>query len=131
MQLSTALLSSPGLPLRADWTVTSAEAAKSLGRPLSNNAPNVVVNLLKPDDLRSDRVNQLDFRVGKILRLGRTRANIALDLFNALNFDTILVPNQAFIPGGGMAHADGHADAGDDGADRQDHRAVRFLGRAL
>ena len=60
----------------------------------------MVVNLLKPDDLRSDRVNQLDFRVAKILRLGRTRANIALDLFNALNFDTILVPNQAFIPDG-------------------------------
>jgi hypothetical protein len=101
VQLSTALLSSPGLVLRADWTVTSAEAAKSLGRPLSNNAPNVTVNLLAPGDLRSDRANQLDFRVGKILRFGRSRANVALDLFNALNFDTILVPNQAFIPGGG------------------------------
>jgi hypothetical protein len=100
VQLSTALLSSPGLVLRADWTVTSAEAAKTLGRPLSNNAPNVVVNLLAPGDLRSDRANQLDFRVGKILRFGRTRANIAIDLYNALNFDTILVPNQAFIPNG-------------------------------
>jgi Carboxypeptidase regulatory-like domain len=101
VQLSTAILSSPGLVLRADWTVSSAEAAKSLGRPLSNNAPNVVVNLLKPGDMRSDRANQVDFRVGKILRFGRTRANVALDLFNALNFDTILVPNQAFIPNGG------------------------------
>jgi hypothetical protein len=101
VQLSSALLSSPGLVLRADWSVTSAEAAKSLGRPLSNNAPNVTVNLLTPGDLRSDRANQLDFRVGKILRFGRTRANVSLDLFNALNFDTILVPNQAFIPGGG------------------------------
>ena len=97
---SGAMTSSPGLVLRADWTVTSAEAAKSLGRPLSNNAPNVVVNLLKPGDMRSDRANQLDFRVAKILRFGRTRANVALDLFNALNFDTILVPNQAFIPNG-------------------------------
>jgi len=60
----------------------------------------VTVNLLKPDDLRSDRVNEVDFRVAKILRLGRTRANVALDLLNAFNFDTILVPNQAFIPGG-------------------------------
>jgi hypothetical protein len=100
VQLSSALLSSPGLVLQANWTVTSAEAAKSLGRPLSNNAPNVTVNLLAPGDLRSDRANQLDFRVGKILRFGRSRANVALDLFNALNFDTILVPNQAFIPGG-------------------------------
>ena len=100
VQLSGSFLSSPGLVLRADWTVTSAEAAKSLGRPLSNNAPNVIVNLLAPGDKRSDRANQLDFRVGKILRFGRTRANVALDLYNALNFDTILVPNQAFIPNG-------------------------------
>ena len=115
------MTSSPGLPLRADWTVTSAEAAKSLGRPLSNNAPNVVVNLLKPGDMRSDRANQLDFRVAKILRLGRTRANVALDLLNALNLDTILVPNQNVHPERGLVDADRHADAGDDGADRKDH----------
>jgi hypothetical protein len=98
--VSGVLTSSPGLPLRADWTVANALIQPSLGRPLSNNAPNVVVNLLKPDDLRSDRVNEVDFRVAKIIRLGRTRANVALDLLNAFNFDTILVPNQAFIPGG-------------------------------
>ena len=49
---------------------------------------------------RSDRATHLDIRVGKILRFGRTRANVALDLYNALNADTILVPNQAFIPNG-------------------------------
>ena len=98
--MSGTLTSSAGIPLRADWSVTSAEAAKSLGRPLSNSAANVTVNLLKPDDMRSDRVNEVDFRIAKIMRLGRTRANVALDLLNALNSDTILVPNQAFIPGG-------------------------------
>ena len=75
---------SAGIPLRADWSMSSAAAAQWLGRPLAGNVANVTVNLLKPDDMRSDRVNQLDFRVAKILRLGRTRANIALDLFNAL-----------------------------------------------
>jgi hypothetical protein len=98
--VSGTMLSSPGLVLRADWSVPSAVAAQSLGRPLSNSAPNVTVNLLKPDDMRSDRANQLDLRVGKVLRYGRFRANVALDLYNALNFDTILVPNQAFIPNG-------------------------------
>jgi hypothetical protein len=58
------------------------------------------VNLLAPGDLFSDRVNELDLRVGKALRFGRTRLNVALDLLNALNFSTILVPNQSFIPGG-------------------------------
>jgi hypothetical protein len=98
--LSGTLLSTPGIPLRADWTVSSAVVQQWLGRPLAGNAPNVRVNLLKPDDMRSERANQLDFRVAKLLRFGRTQANVALDLYNAFNFDTILVPNQAFIPNG-------------------------------
>jgi hypothetical protein len=97
---SGTLTSSAGIPLRADWAVPNAIAQLSLGRPLSNNATSVTVNLLKPGDMRSDRVNEVDFRVAKIIRLGRTRANVALDLLNAFNSDTILVPNQAFIPGG-------------------------------
>jgi hypothetical protein len=98
--VSGSLLSSPGVPLQANWTVSSAVVQQWLGRPLSNSAPNVTINLLKPDDMRSDRVNQLNFRVGKLLKFGRTRANISLDLYNALNFDTVRLPNQAFIPGG-------------------------------
>jgi len=98
--VSGVLTSSPGIPLRADWTVSNAIVQQSLGRPLSNNAPNVVVNLLQPGDLRSDRVNELDLRIGKVIRLGRTRANVALDLLNALNLSTILIPNQAYIPNG-------------------------------
>ena len=94
------MTSSPGIPLRANWTIPSATVAQWLGRPLSGNVANVTVNLLKPDDLRSDRVNELDFRIAKILRFGASRANVALDLYNALNADTILQPNQAFIPNG-------------------------------
>jgi hypothetical protein len=39
-------------------------------------------------------------RIGKILRFNGQRANISLDLFNALNADTVLNYNQAFTPGG-------------------------------
>jgi hypothetical protein len=97
---SGVLTSSPGLPLRADWTVPSTFVAQTLGRPLSGGVPNITVNLLQPGQLFSDRVNELDLRVGKNLRFGRTRLNVALDLLNALNLSTILVPNQAFIPSG-------------------------------
>ena len=98
--VSGTLQSSPGEPLAANWNVPSAVAALSLGRPLAGNAPNVTVNLLSPTDMTFDRVNQVDFRVGKILRFGTHRANIAVDLFNALNKDTVLNYNQTFIPGG-------------------------------
>jgi hypothetical protein len=97
---SAVLTSSPGVPLRADWTVSSAVVAQTLGRPLSGNAANVTINLLKPGEMFSDRVNELDLRFGKLLKVGSTRLNLALDLLNALNLSTILVPNQAFIPGG-------------------------------
>jgi hypothetical protein len=92
--------SSPGEPLAANYVVTSAVAAQSLGRPLSGNVTNVTVNLLAPDQMTYPRINQLDFRVGKILRFGNHRANVSLDLFNALNLDTVLAYNQNFVPGG-------------------------------
>jgi len=98
--VSGVVTSSPGLPLAANWTVSSAVVAQTLGRPLAGNAANVTVNLLSPGQLFSDRVNELDLRVGKPLRIGRTKLNVALDLLNALNLSTILVPNQSFIPGG-------------------------------
>ena len=44
--------------------------APSLGRNLSGSAPNVTVNLIEPHTLLGDRVNELDMRVGKIVRFG-------------------------------------------------------------
>jgi hypothetical protein len=92
--------STPGEPLAANYNVTSAIAQPSLGRPLAAAGGSVTVNLLDPNDMSYDRVNQLDFRVGKVLRFGRQRANISLDLYNALNLDTVLAYNQNFVPGG-------------------------------
>ena len=92
--------SQPGIPLSANYNVPNAVAAAALGRPLSNNAQFVTVNLLKPRDIRAERDNRLDIRVGKILRFGGQRANISLDVYNLLNLDTVLTYNQNFVPGG-------------------------------
>src|SRR5687767_604661 len=100
VQLAATFQSSPAEPLQANWTVSSAIVAQTLGRPLSGNAPNVTVNLLAPDQMRAPRVNQLDLRFGKILRLGSHRATVSVDMFNALNADTALTFNQSFTPGG-------------------------------
>ena len=43
--------------------VPSAQAALSLGRPLSSGASSVSVNFVAPGDLYSDHINQLDLRV--------------------------------------------------------------------
>ena len=98
VMVSATLQSSPAEPLQANWTVSSAIVAQTLGRPLSGGAANVTVNLLAPDEMRGARVNQLDLRVGKVLRFGSQRATVSLDMFNALNADTVLTYNQASRP---------------------------------
>ena len=93
--------SDQGATLAANYTVTSAVAAQSLGRPLAGNTPNVTVNLIAPGSLYGDRVNELDLRIAKVLRFGRTRTNVGFDIFNVLNANPVLTYNAAFIPGTG------------------------------
>jgi hypothetical protein len=100
VQVASTLTSSPGVSLQANWNVPNAVAAQSLGRPLAGNAPNIAVNLLAPGEMRSPRVNILDFRVGKVLRYGSNRMLVAVDLYNALNLDTVLTHNQNYVPNG-------------------------------
>ena len=64
------------------------------------NAPNVTVNLVPPGTLYGDRTNQIDFRLAKILKFGRTRTQVGLDVYNALNSSAVLGYNQAYILNG-------------------------------
>jgi hypothetical protein len=86
-----------GAPLAANYTVTSAVAALTLGRPLSNPAPNITVNLVEPGTLYGDRVNEFDVRLAKILKFGRTRTNVGFDIYNILNSAAVLTYNQNFV----------------------------------
>ena len=92
--------SNPGPELAADYNVPNAVVKPSLGRDLSGGAANVTVNLVPPGTLYGDRINQLDFRVSKILKFGRTRTQIGLDVYNAMNTDVPWTYNQTFVPGG-------------------------------
>jgi hypothetical protein len=99
VQVSGVYQDKPGPMLLANYAVPAAVVAQSLGRLPSGNVPNVTVNLLKPGTLYGDRIRQLDFRVAKILRFGRTRTTVGVDLYNALNSNTVLTYNPAFVPG--------------------------------
>jgi hypothetical protein len=80
----------------ANYTVSNAMATAALGRPLAGNAANIVVNIVKPGVQSGERLNQFDFRVGKILRMGRTRTSLNLDIYNLLNSDTVLAENFSY-----------------------------------
>jgi len=64
-----------------------------LGRNLSGSRSNVSINLLPPASMYTDRVNQLDFRFGKILKYGRNRFSLNVDVYNSLNSDVVLTNN--------------------------------------
>jgi hypothetical protein len=92
--------SDQGGSLAANYVVTSAVAAQTLGRPLSGNAPSITVNLIEPGTVWGDRVNAIDLRLAKVLRIGRTRTNVGVDIYNLTNSSAVLTYNAAFNPGG-------------------------------
>ena len=89
LQISAAFQSIPGPEVTANYTATNAIVAPSLGRPLSGNAANVTVNLVPPGEMYGERLNQLDLRFARPVRFGRTKTTFQLDLYNALNVDTV------------------------------------------
>jgi hypothetical protein len=100
LQLSGVFQSKPGALLSANYAVPAVVVAQSLGRLPSGNVTNVTVNLIEPGSMYGDRLNQLDFRVAKILRFGASRTTVGVDLYNVLNSSAILTYNNVFVPGG-------------------------------
>jgi hypothetical protein len=90
VQVSGTMQNVPGPAVTANFVASSALVAPSLGRPLSGNAVNVTVPLIAPGTLYGDRVNQVDLRVGKIIRLGALRTSVNVDMYNALNSSAVL-----------------------------------------
>lgn len=85
-----------GQSLAANYNVPTAVAAQTLGRPLSGGAANQTVNVLVPGQMYGDRVNQVDLRLAKIIRLARTRTMVGFDLYNLFNSNPILAYNQTY-----------------------------------
>jgi hypothetical protein len=89
MQVGATLQSYAGLPLAVNWAVPSNLFPG--GRTQA-----VTVNLVPPGSKYLNRWNQLDLSVRRVFRLGRTRLDGALDIFNALNSNVVLTENQNF-----------------------------------
>jgi hypothetical protein len=96
VQASATFQSLPGPPILANYNVPNALVQPSLGRPLSGGAANITVNLVEPGTMYGERLNQLDLRFAKILKFGRNRTAINLDLYNALNGSAVITQNNNF-----------------------------------
>ncbi len=96
VNLSGTLQNLPGPALSATYVASNAIVAPSLGRPLSGGAANATVNLIAPASANFDRYTQVDLRVGKSIRIGTFRTAVNLDMFNALNANSVLALNTVF-----------------------------------
>jgi hypothetical protein len=96
--ISGTLRSDQGAPLAANWNAPVALVSAALGRPAAVVGTTVPISLVRPGEVWGDRVNALDLRFAKILRIGRARYNVGLDVYNAMNSDATLTYNQSFNP---------------------------------
>jgi hypothetical protein len=97
VQVAGTFRSDQGDQLVANFAASQANTV-GLNRPFSGGSTTVTVNLIEPGTLYGDRVNQFDMRFAKILRFGRTRTNVGLDLYNVFNVNPVLTYNNAFVP---------------------------------
>ena len=100
--VAATLRSDQGAPLRAIFNApvgtptTPGSISAALGRQATGAGTTIAVDLVKPGDVWGDRVNELNLRFAKILRYGRTRTHVGIDIFNVLNSDAVLTRNQTF-----------------------------------
>jgi hypothetical protein len=92
------LQSLAGPAISATYNAPFSVYGPSLGRIIAGGNANstVAVNLIAPNTVFGDRLNQLDLRISKILRAGRTRASVGVDIYNALNTGTPLSYNASY-----------------------------------
>ena len=94
-QVSGAFVARPGADIAAIYAVTSAIA----GRPIIGStagAQQIAVNLVEPNTMFRDYVNQLDMRLARTFRFGRYRVLGMVDIYNVFNAGTVTNLNTTF-----------------------------------
>ena len=115
VQFGASYQSIPGIEYAAVYSAPNSDVSRpvaqgGLGRlPAGGVAAGTTnVNLLAPGSTYGPRFNQIDMRLGKVVRFSNRKAVVSLDLFNILNDDTIAAASRRLQ----------HAVAGADGRRR-------------
>jgi len=88
VQVAGTFTSRPGPAKVANVQYTAAEIARSLGRLPSGGAQTITINVFETNETFYESISTFDLRIAKLLRFGRMRANLGIDIFNALNSST-------------------------------------------
>ena len=97
VQIAAVFQTSPGPSYNANVTFPLAAIQPSLGRPLSGGVRTVQINIVPPFSQFGPRINQLDVRGSKTIRMGgsrRLQANV--DLYNVFNSAAVVNFNSTY-----------------------------------
>ncbi|MGE3508435.1 MAG: carboxypeptidase regulatory-like domain-containing protein [Vicinamibacterales bacterium] len=99
LQMSAVFQSLPGIPIAASYVATTAEVARTLGRPLAGGTATVTIpNVIAPQTIFENRYSQLDVRFIRNFRLGGVRLQAMFDAYNLFNTTAILATNARLGP---------------------------------
>jgi hypothetical protein len=108
LQLSAVFQNLAGVPILGTYAAPNAAIAPSLGRNLSSCgaavtcAATVALTIVEPYKEFEDRLTQVDLRLTKKIKLGKSNLLAMFDLYNVANANTVLVRNNTFGPTYGL-----------------------------
>ncbi|HKH74723.1 MAG TPA: carboxypeptidase regulatory-like domain-containing protein [Vicinamibacterales bacterium] len=94
--VSATFQSLPGPQVTANYVAANASIAPTLGRPLSGGAQNATINIVEPGTLYGERLNQLDMRLARPIRLGPTKLSVNFDIYNTFNANAVTSQNNNY-----------------------------------
>jgi hypothetical protein len=96
VSLSATFQSLSGPVVTANYPLSNAIAAPSLGRPFTNVPP--TVDLLDPVSKYGDRIYQTDLRIARAFRAGHTSIRPTVSIYNLFNANPIQTYNTTYGP---------------------------------
>jgi len=108
--LSTVIRSQPPLEITANWLVPNSMIAAALGHLPPGAQPTGTTTIPLTDNehrvFADERRTQVDMRVAKVVRFGRTRTDIGVDINNLFNTNYVTQYNQTYVQGTVPASSD-------------------------
>ena len=87
-----------GASRTATYRMSAAQFLAATGRPLATGLATQDVNLVLPGDVYGDRINAVDMRFAKVLRFGKYKTNVGLDVYNLANSNTATTYETVYDP---------------------------------
>jgi hypothetical protein len=97
LQTSATYQNLPGIAIFSTMTASAAQVAPYLGR-IPSSGGTTRIELIEPYTQFEDRITQLDWRLSRVFRMGTTRIEPMMDVYNVLNSSSILTINTTYGP---------------------------------